>query len=271
MTGVRALQATLRFTDGRTTSVSGDDAHRLYLGHNFAPGMGDKRLRVIGGRDEFERALQRRTLEWLERRERPSRPRVLIVGDSIRMRISDCSGYGLYAYKLLASSWNISHIPHNTGGSKTVCVFIDDWLGCRPDVVHLHVGLHDLATTPWGKGPEHVSPETYRANLRYIIERIRSTPSVKHLIWGRITPVVEALHNMENRILRRLQSDVDLYNEVADEVMAAERVESNDIAAPLHAMGVANGLLIDGVHLNPAAAAILGRQVAERVNAARPS
>ena len=53
--------------------------------------------------------------------------------------------------------------------------------------------------------------------------------------------------------------------------MTEEGVEINDIAAPIHKMGIPNGLLIDGVHLNTTSAAILGRQVAERITAARPS
>ncbi len=52
--------------------------------------------------------------------------------------------------------------------------------------------------------------------------------------------------------------------------MRSEQVEINDPAAPIHEIGVRNGLLIDGVHLNPTAAALLGHRVAERIASARP-
>ncbi len=272
MTHPRALRARLTLGDGSTVEVAGEDAHRLYLGHNFIARMGQKRLGVIGGRNEFERWRQQQVLDWLAEHERPELPRVLIIGDSIRMRLNDCTGYGLYAYKLLLGDWNISHIPHNTGGSKAVRGHIDDWLSSRPDVVHLHAGLHDLAVTSRGEGgPKHVSPDTYRDNLRFIVDRIRSAPSVRHLIWGRITPVVDAWHNLPTRRIWRYQADVDHYNAIADEVMRAAGVEINDLAAPVHEMGARQGLLIDGVHLHPAAASVLGRQVAARISAARPS
>jgi hypothetical protein len=268
---VRAVAATIRLTDGNTVEVGPDDAYRMYLGHNYVTRMGQKRLRVLGGRNEFERWRQHQVTSWLAKHEDPDLPRVLIAGDSIRMRLNDCTGYGLYAYKLLLGRWNITHVPHNTGGSAGIRDFIEDWMVSRPDVVHFHAGLHDLAMRPaGGGGPKHNSPAGFRENLKLSIECMRRTPSVKHLIWGRITPVVDEWHCTPTRSLWRRQADVDEYNAVADELMREEDIEVNDIAAPIHAMGVRNGLLIDGVHLNPSAAAVLGRQVAERVDAARP-
>ena len=159
ITYARAVRGTVTLTDGTTIEIEGDDANRVWVGHNFVNRMGRKNIAVIGGRNEMERWRQRQVIEWLAAHERPELPRVLIVGDSIRMRLNDCTGYGLYAYKELLDSWNISHIPHNTGGSGGVRSFIEDWLTSRPDVVHLHAGLHDLTLTPHGEGgPKHVSP-----------------------------------------------------------------------------------------------------------------
>ncbi len=108
----------------------------------------------------------------------------------------------------------------------------------------------------------------YRENLKFILDRIRAAVSVRHVIWGQITPVVDELHNLPHRKLWRCQSDVDHYNQIADEVMTAEGVPINDIAAPIHEMGVRNGLLIDGVHVNPTSAALLGQRVADRIDEA---
>lgn len=266
MSHARAVAATVTFSDGHETEIAAEDAARLYFAHTFQKPTPNA-LGRVAGKSELERWLQHRIVTWLERHEIEGRQRALIIGDSIRHRPNTGTGYGLHAYRRLLDTCNLTHIPHNAGGTKPVLAFLDDWLTCAPDVVHVNAGLHDLSRTPnWRSGgPVYTTPDEYRENLRVIIGRIRATPSVRTVIWGRLTPVVDEWHSRPGRSIWRRQADVDVYNAVADEVMGAEGVPVNDLGGAMQAAGVEECLLADGVHLSHEGATLVGDLVARRV------
>ncbi|MGI0042132.1 MAG: SGNH/GDSL hydrolase family protein, partial [Nitrososphaeraceae archaeon] len=174
-------------------------------------------LAKVGGRSEFEISCQRQIIDWLREHEHRDRKRVLIIGDSIRMRIRNATGYGLHAYRHLINDFNITHIPHNTSNSNVVLRFLSDWLSCKPDIVHFNAGLHDLKLYPDHKKPaSYSSPEAYSANLEKLVQTIRQH-GVKHIIWGSNTPVKEAWHNCGR--FHRYTKDINEYNGVAERVM----------------------------------------------------
>ncbi|MEE8154570.1 MAG: GDSL-type esterase/lipase family protein [Phycisphaerales bacterium] len=259
-----AEAATIRMKDGSTRHLEGQAAQALYL-HRNTHGLGYKRLHLLGGRNEFERSRQQQIVDRLAEAEAPGRKRVLLIGDSIRMRIRDTTGYGLHAYDRLIDHFNLTHIPHNTGGTTPVLDHLEDWLSCQPDIVHVNAGLHDLATTPRGAPPHpgHRPPEIYAKNLRQIVEVI-NTAGVETTIWALNTPVHDQWHTTDRK-LHRLNKDVVLYNQIAAEVMAELDVPINDLFQPILEAGLEACLMRDGVHLTHTGSALLGKLVADRI------
>jgi hypothetical protein len=264
MTYVIANAARVRMTDGSMREFTGNDAAGLYLAHD-ASDHPAKVLERLGGRNEFERTLQRKIVDWVTRAAKPNRRRVMIIGDSIRMRLCNATGYGIHAYRRLIDHFNLIHIPHNTGGTIAVKLFLENWMTARPDIVHINTGLHDLVFDPQGKRTPitYTSPEVYKKNLQWIISTIRAS-GVQTVIWGRCTPIQEQWH-MENPNLGRRLSDVRLYNDIADSVMRSLDVPINDLFQPMLDAGLERCVVRDGVHLSQEGSALLGRLVAEWV------
>ena len=264
MSYITAESATIRRKDGSTVQLIGPPAQQLYL-HRNTQDQSVKWLRLLGGRNEFERSRQQQIVDRLADAERPGRKRVLLIGDSIRMRLRDTTGYGLHAYDRLIDHVNLTHIPHNTGGTIAVLDYLGDWLSCRPDIVHINAGLHDLATTPPGAPPHpwHKAPENYAENLRRIVAIIRSA-GVEDIVWALNTPVHDQWHTTDRK-LHRLNKDVILYNQIATEVMAELNLPVNDLFQPIMDAGLETCLMRDGVHLRHTGSALLGRIVADRI------
>ncbi len=272
---MRALipeSATMQFSDGSTETLTRDEAVAVYLANRST--MPEKRLRIVGGRNEFERALQLHILQWLESQEQPIHPRVLIIGDSIRMRQADATGYGLHAYRHLVDDFNITHIPHNTENSGLVLHFIEDWLQDSPAIVHFNAGLHDLATVPSTDvlPPWHNTIPQYQENLRRIIAAIGNSGARK-IIWGSSTPAHDGWHNVDvrtgkSRGVLRMNADVIRYNQAAAEVMGEHDIPINDLYSTVVERGLEQCLIADGIHLSAAGAELLGRAVADAIRSA---
>ncbi len=264
MNYITAEAATIRLKDGSKRRLDDVRARSLYLSR-AAQDQAGKPLRVLGGRNEFERTRQQQIVDRLTAAEVPGRKRVLLIGDSIRMRIRDSTGYGLHAYDRLIDHFNLTHIPHNTGSTTAVLNNLEDWLSCRPDIVYLNAGLHDLATAPRGAPPppSHQPPEIYAKNVRQIIEMI-NTAEVEMTIWALNTPVHDQWHTTDRK-LHRLNKDVILYNQTATEVMAELDIPINDLFQPILEAGLEACLMRDGVHLTHTGSALLGRIVADRI------
>lgn len=267
--------AVMEFSDGTSETLSREEAIALYLANRST--VPEKKLRVVGGRNEFERARQLKILKWLDANEKPGRSRALLIGDSIRMRQSDTTGYGLHAYRQLINHFNISHISHNTENSGLVLQYINDWLEYKPDVVHFNAGLHDLSTMPGTDvlPPWHHPVPRYQNNLRKIIMAMREA-SVKIIIWASSTPVHDSWHNIDVRTgktrgVLRTNDDVIRYNGAAAEVMRELDVPINDLYQVVMNHGVENCLIADGVHLSAEGAAIVGAAVVEAIMKLAPA
>jgi hypothetical protein len=254
----------------------------LWLSSNFAAVEGEtggideglavvgKEAGKIGGRSLLERWMQLRILSDLADQSQPGRPLVAVVGDSIRMRISDATGYGLPAYRRLSRNANILHVPHNCGNSRVSRLNFENWLSAGPDLICVNHGLHDCAVVPETFEPfvSHISLDEYRDTLEWIAETARARG--KTLLWALATPVDEALHawNPNRGTLRRLTRrnvDIEAYNAVAVEVMAKAGFDIVDLYTPLCERGVRSVVLPDGVHLNDAGARLAGEIVATAI------
>ena len=77
-------------------------------------------------------------MSWLYG-EQPELPKVVLVGDSIRL------GYAPLVAKRLEGKARVVSAEANGGDSANVLAHLDEWvIREKPAVVHLNCGLHDL-------------------------------------------------------------------------------------------------------------------------------
>src|SRR5215831_20077284 len=97
----------------------------------------------------------------------PGLPRIVLVGDSIRL------GYAPRVAARLEGKAVVVSPPENGGDSANVLAHLDEWvLREKPDVVYLNCGLHDLKRSR-KDGHHQVELERYAESLRRIVARIR--------------------------------------------------------------------------------------------------
>ncbi|MEZ6124876.1 MAG: SGNH/GDSL hydrolase family protein [Planctomycetaceae bacterium] len=191
-------------------------------------------------------------------------PAVVLVGDSIRL------SYAPVVTKELQGKARVISAAANGGDSSNVLKHLNAWvIAAHPAVVHLNCGIHD---TKYFRDSERfqVSPEQYEANLRTIVEAIRSQTTAM-VIFATTTPILDdraaATRQKTDYVLTN--DAVNRYNSIARRVMEPLKVPVNDLntsltrpSAPLQ-----TGELIadDGVHLTQQARELLGRQVAAEI------
>ena len=187
----------------------------------------------------------------------------MVLGDSVFMRLQSTTGYCIPCYERLVGSFNLTHVPHHIGGSRSVAANMEKWLGCNPSIVHLNCGLHDLTTLPNGaRFPAHLPIPDYVENLQRIIDTLREC-KVEHVIWGTCTPLNEDMY--QAKIVRRME-DIKRYNDAAVEVMNKNNIEINDLFHPLlEDNGLQKNYQKDGGHLNKHGSELLARIVATKI------
>lgn len=188
----------------------------------------------------------------------PSLPRVFVLGSSLTLH------FGPYLEKALQGHFRYDRKRANDGkhaeGNLDVAQgasggdsgMVLSYLRHRrehdpipADVLLLNCGLHDLKTDP-ASGAKQVPIEQFERNLLASTEEV-ARMGLK-LVWLRITPVVDVIHNARSRAFHRFAADVDRYNAVADLVMRDAGAKSID----LHALcsRQAPDALIDHIHYN---------------------
>ncbi len=187
-------------------------------------------------------------------------PRVLLIGDSISI------GYTVAVREMLRGKANVHRPPVNCSSTRTGASQIESWLGDRPwDVIHFNFGLHDLKyvvgdtaqLVAIGTKDSHrqVPVEEYRQNLERIVEVLKKTDA--KLVWCNTTPVPKGAKG-------RIPGDVDIYNAVAQEVMKAAGVDTNDLNA--HATPEIDKIQRKkDVHFTPKGSEYLAKGVAEAI------
>ncbi len=188
----------------------------------------------------------------------PPRPHVLLVGDSISI------GYHDAAVAALADVADVTRVPESGGTSGNVLEHLDEWIvAVQPDLVHINCGLHDLARSP-NAGLEPRTPlDTYEANVRRIIERLRAETHAT-VIWATTTPINDERHRLRKGSERR-QDDVAAYNAAADRVMRELRVPINDLHRVVVDTGADDLLGRNSVHFSDEAYERLGTAVGDAV------
>ena len=171
------------------------------------------------------------------------KPRVLLLGDSIRM------SYQPYVSQLLRGKAEIVGPADNCQYSLYTLSSLGRWiedLG-KPDIVYWNNGLHDSGHNP-NRCPIQIPVDMYRANLEFILcQLITFTPNI---IWATTTPVHPDKPFLDTEWAWD-NEEIDKYNMVANELMESRGIPIND----LHSLVWANMpefLAEDQLHLSEA-------------------
>lgn len=186
-------------------------------------------------------------------------PRVFVLGSSMTIH------FGPYLEKALAGRMhydrkratdgkraedNLDYPQGASGGDSGMCLaYLRHRRQHDPipaDILLLSCGLHDLKTDPKTRARQ-VEPAQFEQNLRDIL--VEAAAMKLEVAWLRIPPVVDEIHNTRSTSFHRSNADVDLYNALADRVMAGQHV------IDLHALcsTLLPDALIDHIHYNEAA------------------
>ncbi len=189
---------------------------------------------------------------------RPELPKVVLVGDSIRM------GYAPLVAKRLEGQAVVVSPKENGGDSGNVLKHLDEWvLREKPAVVHLNCGLHDLKRAKTDKKYQ-VELGQYEANLKEVVNRVRKETSAA-LVFANTTPILDERHAKRGAAFDRLEADVQRYNAAARQVMRETGVPVHDLHWVVEQGGPEKLLGNDGTHYTPAGNERLAEAVAECV------
>ncbi|WP_460885398.1 SGNH/GDSL hydrolase family protein [Rhabdobacter roseus] len=189
-------------------------------------------------------------------------PSLFLIGDSISIQ------YGPYLEKYLEGIVTFSRkqddgqaeknldvpVGANGGDSRMVLSYLRTKLkdqAFRPDYLLLNCGLHDIKHNQ-PEGTIQVSEKEYRENLTAIAQLLRQRNI--ELIWVRTTPVVDTIHNPRSKAFKRYDADLQKYNQIADQVMAAQQVASIDLYQFTQQLGIEQ--FTDHVHYKEPARAL---------------
>jgi lysophospholipase L1-like esterase len=171
-------------------------------------------------------------------------PTLHIVADSISMH------YGPYLQTMLAGVMQYSRKAGNgvdtesaNGGDSSLVLAYLNQLQTQSDYLMVNCGLHDLRRDVNTRAYQ-VPIEKYAENLHAIIARAHDI--APHLIWVRITPVVDEIHNRLSTSFHRHATDVDAYNGCADQIMREHHVPMIDLFTFTRNLG--EGVYLDHVH-----------------------
>jgi len=172
---------------------------------------------------------------------KPELPKVVLVGDSIRI------GYAPLVAKKLEGKAIVVSVKDNGGDSANVLKNLDAWvIAEKPAVVHLNCGLHDLKCVKTTKEYQ-VKLDDYRSNLKEIVARIRKDTNAG-IVFASTTPIIDERHAQRKANFDRFEKDVVRYNETAISVMKEAGVPVHDLHWLVHANNADKLLGADGTH-----------------------
>lgn len=186
----------------------------------------------------------------------PKLPKVLLLGDSIRM------SYQPHVARLLSDRAEVVGPADNCQYSLYTLSSLDGWITAlgKPDIVHWNNGIHDSGHNP-ARSPIQIPIDVYRTNLESILDRLTAlTPNV---IWATITPVHPDRPFRETEWAWR-NEEIDQYNEVARTLIESRGVLIND----LHTLvwnNVSEFLSEDQLHLSDSGQEVCARAVVDCV------
>ncbi len=186
-------------------------------------------------------------------------PKVVLIGDSIRLGYAPVVAQALDGKAVIVSS------KSNGGDSASVLKGLPEWaIKVQPQIVHFNCGIHDTKKDR-KTGRFQVSPAQYEANLRKIVEALRSQTKAK-VIFATTTPIIDdrAAQQRKDAAYELRDASVVEYNRIALRVMKELGVPVGDLYTACGDAEQRGKLVVaDGVHFNAAGRALLGSAVAE--------
>ena len=183
-------------------------------------------------------------------------PRVVLVGDSIRM------GYAPLVAKRLDGKAIVISAEPNGEDSSNVLRHLDEWvIKEQPDLVHINAGLHDLKRT----GENYQVPlDAYEKNLKTMLQRIQKETKAR-VIFATTTPILDNLHAQRKVAFNRFEADVQKYNVAAVSVMKQAGVPIDDLHRLVESSGRERLFNGDGTHYTPEGYEILAAAVTDSI------
>jgi lysophospholipase L1-like esterase len=208
------------------------------------------------------------TLVWLtvatlstDAQDAPSLPKIVLVGDSIRL------GYASHVATQLSGKAVVVSPKPNGGDSSNVLKHLDEWvIREQPAIVHFNCGIHDTKQSK-ETGTFQVSPEQYEANLRQIVSRLRNETKAT-VIFATTTPILDDRAGELRKTATYALTDAATkqYNDIARKVMTELKVPVNDLRRVLpDAATTAELMTTDGVHFTAKGNEKLAAAVSERL------
>ncbi|MCC6578800.1 MAG: hypothetical protein IT440_00025 [Phycisphaeraceae bacterium] len=192
------------------------------------------------------------------RADRP-RPRILLLGDSIRI------SYQARVAEMMGAAAEVVGPLENSQFSLYTLSALPRWLESlgRPDVVHWNNGLHDTGFNP-RRFPPQIPLDMYIANLDFARQLLSASGA--RIIWAATTPVhLRRPFTAEEWSWRN--EDIDRYNLAARELMQRHCIPICDLHAVVRA-DMDNHLVEDGVHLTDAGIEACATAVAGAIESA---
>lgn len=184
-------------------------------------------------------------------------PRVLLVGDSIRL------GYAPLVARRLAGVAEVVS-PEDCGDSRNALKLLDKQLAdARPAIVHFNCGLEDLKVGKKSNEWQVITRDS-NYNLRAMVDRIRkSAQEPPRIVFAAATPIVDARHAAYYTDFYRFDADVRDFNERAAKIMLGLDVPVDDLYGVVDDAGPAKLIGEDGMHFTPAGNERLADAVAD--------
>jgi hypothetical protein len=192
---------------------------------------------------------------------------IYLIGDSIRFGAPHTSannflspGYERCVREALRGKANVLGPEENCRFTQYTLRFLTKWAGAIPaaqiDVVHWNNGLWDVLRM---YGDEPLNPiDVYASTLRRIHARIRLLFPNAKIVFALSTPVIEEKQSGD---FRRVNSEIESYNEAAAGVMKELGVPVNDLYSL--ARGFDDSCYADATHFSERGCELIAAQVAK--------
>lgn len=195
-------------------------------------------------------------------------PLLYAVGDSISIgwlpHLAHCIGKA--SERLPSARYTVAHAP-GWGTSEMLRDRMAHWLqGHHPAVIAFNSGLHDIgrARAEWQQA---VAPDRYERNVGALIGIFRTAAPSARLLWLTTTPIIRARMDATEgyRDYKREEADVDVYNAIANAVVARSGIDVLDLHGVVTSGGTERLLGPDGVHFTEDGSRLLGNLIGRRV------
>lgn len=223
-------------THGTADQIVPVERSRLLADHLKQLGVEHEYIEIEGAAHSYhlqpeQKDLRPAVLAFLEKHlGRPARlPGVFVLGASLTIQ------FGPYLEKELEGRFRYDRkrdsggeraednldIPQGASGGDSSMVL--SYLQKRrlhdpidADILLLSCGLHDIKTDPV-TGQKQVPIDQFENNLREALKEA-ALMGLK-VVWLRLTPFIEEIHNARSKSFHRFSADADAYNAIADQVM----------------------------------------------------